>query len=108
MEFGILHYFSDLHLIYAIVAKMLKTNGRFILTDFHPFASKVYDSDNKITLKLEADYFQDDRHNLPQVLLRKWTLGEILTALTGEGMYLRSLEEEPHPQHKNFPAFVII
>ncbi|MGM0885078.1 MAG: class I SAM-dependent methyltransferase [Bacillota bacterium] len=125
MEFGILHYFTDLHLIFAIVANMLKTNGRFVLTDFHPFASKVLnDSDNKITLKPEADYFhssliedniaytqflpEDDRNNLPKVLLRKWTLGEILTTLADEGMYLRTLEEEPHPQHKNFPAFYTI
>lgn len=125
MEFGILHYFTDLHLIFAIVADMLKTNGRFILTDFHPFASKVIDdSGNRITLKPEANYFnssliedniaytqflpEDDRNDLPKVLLRKWTLGEILTTLAGEGMYLRILEEEPHPQHKNFPAFYTI
>jgi SAM-dependent methyltransferase len=125
MEFGILHYFSDLNLIFSIVTRMLKTNGRFILTDFHPFASKLLnDSGNNITLKPEANYFQsslvedtiafngflpeDERTSLPKVLLRKWTLGEILTALAGEGMYLRSLEEEPNPQHKNFPAFYTV
>jgi ubiquinone/menaquinone biosynthesis C-methylase UbiE len=125
MEFGILHYFSDLDLIFSIVTRMLKTNGRFILTDFHPFASKLLnDSGNGLTLKSEANYFQstlvedaiayhnilpeNERNGLPKVLLRKWTLGEILSALASKGMYLRILEEEPHPQNKNFPAFYTV
>jgi ubiquinone/menaquinone biosynthesis C-methylase UbiE len=41
MEFGILHYFSDLNSIFSVVFRMLKQNGRFILTDFHPFAHKL-------------------------------------------------------------------
>jgi 2-polyprenyl-3-methyl-5-hydroxy-6-metoxy-1,4-benzoquinol methylase len=38
MEFGVLHYFTDLNSIFAIVRRRLRKNGRFILTDFHPFA----------------------------------------------------------------------
>jgi ubiquinone/menaquinone biosynthesis C-methylase UbiE len=125
MEFGILQYFSDLHLIFSVVDRMLKTNGRFILTDFHPFASKLLDvTDSNITFKPEANYFQstlvedtiayhgilpeDERINLPKVLLRRWTLGEILSALANEGMYLRILEEEPNPQHQYVPAFYTV
>lgn len=40
MEFGILHYFSDLNPIFELINNLLKNNGRLILTDFHPFSSK--------------------------------------------------------------------
>jgi 2-polyprenyl-3-methyl-5-hydroxy-6-metoxy-1,4-benzoquinol methylase len=125
MEFGILHYFSDLNLIFSVVTKMLKPSGRFILTDFHPFAHKLLiDEGNGIVLKENGNYFdtelredniaytsfipEDERSSLHKVLLRKWTLGEILSALASQGMYLRILEEEPNPQHKNFPAFYTV
>jgi 2-polyprenyl-3-methyl-5-hydroxy-6-metoxy-1,4-benzoquinol methylase len=125
MEFGILHYFSDLNLIFSVVTKMLKPNGRFILTDFHPFAHKLLiDEGNGIVLKEKGNYFdtelredniaytsfipENERSSLHKVLLRKWTLGEILSALASHGMYLRILEEEPNPQHKNFPAFYTV
>lgn len=104
---------------------MLKRNGRFILTDFHPFASKLLsDSDNRVTLKPDANYFQSSliedtiayKHFLPEdqqnclqkVLLRKWTLGEILSTIADKEMYLRSLEEEPNPQYIGLPAFYTV
>ncbi|QGQ98704.1 class I SAM-dependent methyltransferase [Paenibacillus psychroresistens] len=125
MEFGILHYFSDLRQLFAIVARMLKTNGRFILTDFHPVATKLIDiTGDKAALKSDADYFQskllegtisfhgilpeEERNDLPPVMLRKWTLGEILSALASEGMYLRILEEEPNKIHSQFPEFYTV
>ncbi len=122
MEFGILHYFSDLKLIFTVVARILKPNGRFILTDFHPFAHKLLsDTGNGIVLRENGDYFdtelrEDDiaytsfipehnRSELHKVLLRKWTFGEMLTAIAEQGLYLRILEEEPHPQNNKFPAY---
>lgn len=125
MEFGILHYFSDLDLIFTVVTRMLKPNGRFILTDFHPFASKLLtDVGNGIVLKENGNYFdtelreddiaytsfipENERSSLNKVLLRKWCLGEILSALARQGMYLRVLEEEPNAQHKSFPAFYTV
>lgn len=38
MEFGILHYFTDLSSIFSVVSRRLGANGRLMLTDFHPFA----------------------------------------------------------------------
>jgi ubiquinone/menaquinone biosynthesis C-methylase UbiE len=125
MEFGILHYFSDLNLIFSVVSRMLKSNGRFILTDFHPFAAKLLtDVGNDLVLKENGNYFETElledniaytsfipeyeRSSLHKVLLRKWTFGEILSALSSQEMYLRILEEEPNPLHKNFPAFYTI
>jgi ubiquinone/menaquinone biosynthesis C-methylase UbiE len=125
MEFGILHYFSDLNFIFSAVTRMLKPLGRFILTDFHPFAHKLLiDTGNGIVLKENGNYFdtelredniaytyilpENERSNLHNVLLRKWTLGEILSALASQGMYLRILEEEPNQLQKNFPAFYTV
>ncbi|SEO95141.1 Methyltransferase domain-containing protein [Paenibacillus sp. OV219] len=122
MEFGILHYFSDLNQIFSIVARMLKPNGRFILTDFHPFAHKLLvDKGNGVCLRESGDYFdtelreddiaytsiisENERSRLHKVLLRKWTLGEVLSAIANQGMYLRALEEEPNHQYRSFPAF---
>jgi ubiquinone/menaquinone biosynthesis C-methylase UbiE len=125
MEFGILHYFSDLNVIFSVVTRMIKPNGRLILTDFHPFASKLLtDNGDCITLKEDGNYFdvelredhiaytsfipEHERSSLHKVLLRKWTFGEILSALASQGMYLRILEEEPNHQHNNFPAFYTV
>ncbi|SFS76189.1 class I SAM-dependent methyltransferase [Paenibacillus sp. BC26] len=125
MEFGILHYFSDLNQIFSVVARMLKPNGRFILTDFHPFAHKLLNDDgNGIVLKDNGDYFdtelreddiaytsfvpENERSSLHKVLLRKWTLGEILSAIANQGLYIRILEEEPNHLYKKFPAFYTV
>jgi ubiquinone/menaquinone biosynthesis C-methylase UbiE len=125
MEFGILHYFSDLNVMFSVITRMLKPNGRFILTDFHPFASKLLtDDENGIVLNENGNYFdaelredniaytsfipEHERSSLQKVLLRKWTFGEILSAIASQGMYLRILEEEPNPQHNRFPAFYTV
>jgi len=125
MEFGILHYFSNLTPIFELVHNILRKNGRFILTDFHPISSKLLDSmDGSIMVKEGSDYFysnlveekiafsdflhEDDRTDLPKVLLRKWTMGEILSTLADKNMYLRKLEEEPHHINSGIPAFYTI
>lgn len=122
MEFGILHYFSDLEPVFALAARLLKPGGRYILTDFHPFAAKLLvETSTGMALQPEADYYQsellagdlsytgflpeEERDRLPKVLLRKWRVGEILTALAGQSFCLRSFEEEPNMNHKGFPAF---
>ncbi len=122
MEFGILHYFSDLEQLFALVARLLKPGGRYILTDFHPVATKLLtETSTGMALQPEADYFrsellegnlsytgflpEEDRDRLPKVLLRKWRVGEILTALANQGFCLRAFEEEPNMNDKRFPAF---
>ncbi len=122
MEFGILHYFSDLEPVFALVARMLKPGGRYILTDFHPVATKLLtETSTGMALQPEADYYhseliagdlsytgflpEDERDRLPKVLVRKWRVGEILTALANQGLCLRSFEEEPNMNYRGFPAF---
>lgn len=125
MEFGILHYFTDLNPIFELVNSLLKNAGRLILTDFHPVSSKLLEISNyTVALKEDADYFnsnlveekiaftgflpEDEREEQPNVLLRKWTLGEILSTLADKNLFLRRLEEEPHGMNGRFPAFYTI
>jgi 2-polyprenyl-3-methyl-5-hydroxy-6-metoxy-1,4-benzoquinol methylase len=122
MEFGVLHYFSDLNLLFGIVSSLLKDNGRFILTDFHPTAAKLLEeTENGIVLSETANYFQtgfieapiaythflpeSERSLLRNVLLRKWTIGEIITNLCSNDFVIRAMEEEPNGADKRFPAF---
>jgi hypothetical protein len=39
------------------------------------------------------------------VLLRKWTVGEILNALAKNGMYVRLFDEEPDKENPKIPRF---
>lgn len=122
MELGILHYFVDLNPIFELVYNVLRKDGRFILTDFHPFSSKLLDGmDSTISIKEGSNYFdsnlveekisftdflpKEDRIDLPKVLLRKWTMGEIVSTLANKNIFVRKLEEEPHHINSSVPAY---
>ncbi|GGD58636.1 class I SAM-dependent methyltransferase [Paenibacillus nasutitermitis] len=119
MEFGILHYFTDLNGIFSVVHRRLKGNGRFILTDFHPFARAWMNTNN--LKQPTGNYFdntitegevafakllpEEERSELGKVLVRSWTLGEIITAIGSLGLCIRTLEEIPGPTDSRFPEF---
>lgn len=116
MENGILHYFTELKPLFQLVSKLLKTGGRMILQDFHPVSTKLISSRgttaNIRKHKVTGDYFDstlqvkevayskflDDNksESIEKVYLRNWTLGEIITAVATEGLYIKVLEELPN------------
>jgi ubiquinone/menaquinone biosynthesis C-methylase UbiE len=116
MELGILHYFTDLGPIMEIVSKLLKTGGKFILQDFHPFTTKLITSKGKRHTtrkhKVTGDYFDSSLEevevpyakflpdmnpdDLEKTLIRRWNLGEIVSAIAEKGLYIRLLKEEPN------------
>lgn len=119
MEFGVLHYFTDLSSIFSVVRRRLGKNGRFILTDFHPFAHAWMSTYN---LKHPTgNYFDDsikegevafakllpeeERSGLGKTLGRSWTVGEILTAIGTTGLIIRAFEEIPSSTDPRFPEF---
>ncbi|WP_157685621.1 class I SAM-dependent methyltransferase [Paenibacillus donghaensis] len=119
MEFGVMHYFTDLSSIFSVVHRRLGKNGRFILTDFHPFARAWM---NTYNLKQPTgNYFDDsikeeevafakllpeeERSGLGKTLVRSWTIGEILTAIGTMGLYIRTFEEIPSQTDPRFPEF---
>lgn len=112
-EIGILHYFLDLHEFFQIVSDMLKAGGTFILRDFHPVSNKLISSRGTTAKirkhKVDGDYFSTELveseisyakylEDLPtkKVYLRKWNLGEIITAVADCGFMVKSLNEEPN------------
>jgi 2-polyprenyl-3-methyl-5-hydroxy-6-metoxy-1,4-benzoquinol methylase len=111
MELGILHYFIDLKPLAEIIAGLLGRGGRLVLHDFHPVSTKLITSKGK-KHKVTGNYFdtslefaevafskhlpEDKQRELPKVRHRKWTLGEIVTAIASAGLFISLLEEEPN------------
>lgn len=111
MELGILHYFIDLSPLAATVARLLRPGGRLVLHDFHPVSTKLITSKGK-KHKVTGNYFDSSLTGsdvaytkylpgerpagLKQALLRRWTLGEVVTAVAEAGLVVRLLEEEPN------------
>ncbi|WP_308637841.1 class I SAM-dependent methyltransferase [Paenibacillus silvisoli] len=117
MEFGILHYFLDLAPLFEVVRGLLRQGGKLVLQDFHPVSTKLISSRgttaNIRKHKVDGDYFSSELEEkevafakfmasepgaaeVPKVLLRNWTLGEIVTAVAGGGLCIKLLEELPN------------
>ena len=112
MEGGVLHYFHDIDQFMGIMYDLLKSGGKMICSDFHPF-TKVMDA-----LDLQQptmSYFSTDvyegemaharfydaqtRKRFPKCSYRKYTVSEIINGLIGTGFCFRRFEE--HPSWKN-------
>ncbi|MFB9325854.1 class I SAM-dependent methyltransferase [Paenibacillus aurantiacus] len=116
MEHGILHYFQDLRPLFRVVHRLLRLGGQLVLQDFHPVTTKLISSRgttaNIRKHKVDGDYFSAELEEkdvafakflpagsaaaAPKVQLRNWTLGEIVTAVAGEELTVRVLEELPN------------
>ncbi|MCX7570133.1 class I SAM-dependent methyltransferase [Tumebacillus sp. DT12] len=108
MELGILHYFVDLKPLMEVVAKFLRPGGRLVLHDFHPISTKLITSKGKkhkvtgnyFTQALDMDHVAYSKllegFEAPKVYLRKWTLGEVVSAVAEAGLFVRVLDEEPN------------
>ena len=119
-EMGILHYFTDLQPFMSIVYDVLKDNGKFIVKDFHPVSTKLLTyrgSTAKVRkYKVTGDYFDESiekvevafskhlavNNDIQYVYIRKWTLGEIVTAIAQTGLIICSLKEEPNQSSEVF------
>lgn len=113
-EMGILHYFTDLKPFMNIIYRLLRHNGMLVIRDFHPVSTKLISSRGSTAKvrkhKITGDYFDisleekdiayskylTDNEEPKKVLLRKWNLGEIVTAVAKEDFLIKSLDEEPN------------
>lgn len=123
MENGILHYFKDLQPLFQVVSKLLRVGGTFVLQDFHPITTKLISSRgttaNIRKHKVTGDYFDtsleekevsfskflnsDNKEGTShKVYLRHWTLGEIVTSVAQEGLFIKVLEEQPNLSSESF------
>lgn len=125
-ELGILHYFLDLKPFMEVFKNFLKPGGKMIIQDFHPISTKLITSKGK-KHKVTGDYFnsnieetdvaymkyisglenmsEDEKKALQKARLRKWTLGEVVTAVAEVGFHIELLKEDenPKPEDKGIP-----
>lgn len=114
LELGVLHYFIDLAPLLAAAAAALAPNGILLLREFHPVSTKLLASAGR-KHRVQGDYFDaaittapvayskyasdssssSSYHGDRKVQLRRWTLGEVVTATARAGLLVRSLQEEP-------------
>ncbi|MDQ1236410.1 2-polyprenyl-3-methyl-5-hydroxy-6-metoxy-1,4-benzoquinol methylase [Paenibacillus sp. SORGH_AS306] len=123
MEFGILHYFTDLQPLFHVVSSLLASGGQLVLQDFHPISTKLITSKgttaNIRKHKVTGDYFdtsltekavsyskyaESDQQikDEQKVYLRQWTIGEIVTAVATSGLMIKVLEELPNQSSEVF------
>jgi SAM-dependent methyltransferase len=116
-ELGIVHYFTELEPFARVVSDLLRPGGRFVLRDFHPVSTKLISSRGGTAKtrkhKVTGDYFDTalEEREAPyvkhvtaaapeaaasRVLWRRWTLGEIVTAVASADLVVKLLREEPN------------
>jgi SAM-dependent methyltransferase len=124
MELGILHYFVDLAPLMQLVNHLLKSEGRLILHEFHPIITKCVPREGN-QAALTGDYFsaeiidhpvpyvgvfsKDEVSDFPSCRVRYWTLGEVVTSVASQGLFVEVLEERPHEELTHLPGtFVLV
>ena len=124
-EGGILHYFHDLEKFFAVLYKILKPKGTLILCDFHPFTKILSANSDETVITNEADYFDDrvqrgdvafkqyfsenEHGSFPEVMLRRYTLSEIINAVIQAGFNVNEFNEHPGWVNKKQPGeFTIV
>lgn len=115
MELGIVHYFCALERFVLATRTLLGSGGRFVLTDFHPLAKKSFDLESGAPI-LRGDYFATAPEeadvpygafvegDLPRCLIRRWNLGEIVTAFASGGFRIEALVEHPSGAFARLPG----
>jgi 2-polyprenyl-3-methyl-5-hydroxy-6-metoxy-1,4-benzoquinol methylase len=123
MEFGVLHYFSDLKKFTKLVYEMIREDGFMLLRDFHPLGKFIQINDDG-EISIMGDYFDSnlkenpvafegffpevERDQFPKTYLRKWTMAEIITSFAGAGFIIKKLIEEPNPVCRSIPMSYMI
>ena len=113
-ELGIVHYFVDLKPFFNVAHSLLSSGGQFVLRDFHPVSTKLISSRGSTAKvrkhKVDGDYFDTALEEkevsfakyLPEGIIngtrkvywRRWTLGEVVTAIAQSGFTIKLLQEE--------------
>lgn len=125
-EGGILHYFHDLPLFFRKAYSILRNNGIFIMSDYHPFQKTcVVEKPLRNVELTEGDYFDTRVHTghvpylkyfskeeglyFPDCRLRFYTLSEIFNAMIKEGFVVTAFYEHPKKSAPKIPfEFTIV
>lgn len=117
MEGGVLHFFHDIDEFMRMMYSLLRTGGKMICSDFHPF-QKISD-----ILKFEQpgmSYFSADiiegemaharfyeeavRRRMPKCSYRKYTISEVINAVISCGFTLKKFDEHPAWTDESLPG----
>jgi len=125
-EGGILHYFADIDCFMSKIFSILKNNGQWILSDFHPFRKINRTGSSMMSVaQTEGDYFdvrihkgnvayknffkKEEQDAFPDCSLRFFTLSEIINAVIKAGFVIKEFHEHPNFEDKKLPGeFTII
>ena len=117
MEGGVLHYFHDIDRFMKLMRDLLKSGGRMICSDFHPF-TKIQDTLGLQTRTMSyfcTDVFdgemaharfypEEKRAQFSKCRLRRYTLSEIVNGAIDAGFTLRRLDEHPAWDNPEMPG----
>ena len=94
---GFLVWIADPGRVFAAVHRVLRPGGHYVLYDVHPFQRPWVDQ--RTPLEMEKPYFEMGPYRYEEegkaTYEHHWTLGHILNALTGAGLAIRRLAEDP-------------
>lgn len=117
MEGGILHYFHDINEFMKIMNKLLKSGGKMICSDFHPFI-KIFDilkfgqptpgyfySEVFEGEMAHARFYDEEiRKQMPKCQYRKYTISEIINGIIDAGLTLERFDEHPSWEDEKLPG----
>ncbi len=121
LEGGVLHYFNNIEKLMDLLSKLLRYDGKMILSDFHPIRKIM---DTQIAERTMGDYFETELHRddiaykkyydtereaFPDVVLRYYTLSEIINSILKAEFAIHKFNEHPDHINKKIPGeFTII
>ncbi|WP_029333531.1 class I SAM-dependent methyltransferase [Exiguobacterium oxidotolerans] len=114
LEGGILHYFHDLEAFASILFALLKPGGKLILSDYHPikrcidgesqyipryFGQEIYEAE----IAYQSHFDPAEQTEFPKVMLRHYTMSEIVNTVIRSGFTLAQLDEHRGWNGENIP-----
>ena len=121
VDHGVLHYFTDLKTFVGRLYALLKPGGQLVVNEFHPLLKKVvsieagqpaftgdYFSGALKTVPVAYAAFSNRPDALPHCLVRRWTLGEIVTAVFMSGFVIEGLLELPDATLPTLPGSFVL
>lgn len=120
LEGGILHYFHDLEAFTGILFTLLKPGGKLILSDYHPIKHCINEESHYIPRYFDQDTYEEniayqshfdpaEQVDFPKVMLRHYTMSEIVNTVISSGFTLAQLDEHRGWNGENIPwEFTIV
>ena len=115
MDLGIVHYFVEIDRFVAALRTLLEPGGGLVLSEFHPLAKKSLELGSGDPV-LRGDYFATGIESAPVpyaapsergrsgCALRRWNLGEIVSAFAAGRFRIRELVEHPSADVAHLPG----